>query len=76
MPMRNRVKGIVEGKGITPYRFWKDVGCSRDVAYKLVNNSSYIPREIVLEAICRAYSLQPGDLLEYIPDGEVTQASR
>jgi DNA-binding Xre family transcriptional regulator len=69
--MRNKIGAIVRGKGITPYRFWKDVGCSRDVAYKLVNDSSYIPRENVLAAICRAYNLQPGDLLEYVPD-EVT----
>jgi DNA-binding Xre family transcriptional regulator len=69
--MRNKIGEIVRGKGITPYRFWKDVGCSRDVAYKLVNDSSYIPRENVLTAICRVYNLQPGDLLEYVPD-EVT----
>lgn len=69
--MRNRMKAIVESKGITPYRLWKDLGCSREVAYRLVNNPSYIPREIVLEAICRTYGLQPGDILEYIPDQEV-----
>lgn len=74
--MRNRIKGIVERKGITPYRFWKDVGCSRDVAYKLFNDSSYIPRETVLEAICRAYDLQPGDLIEYIPDKKAAHASK
>jgi DNA-binding Xre family transcriptional regulator len=71
MSMQNKVKELVRVKGITPYRFWKDVGCSRDVAYKLVNDSSYIPRENVLEAICRAYNVQPGDLLEYVPSGEV-----
>lgn len=73
--MRNRVKAIVEGKGITPYRFWKDVGCSRDVAYKLVNDSNYIPRENVLEAICKVYGLQPGDILEYVPDAKVAHDS-
>lgn len=73
--MQNNIKAIVEGKGITPYRFWKDVGCSRDVAYKLVKNSSYIPRESVLESICRAYDLQPGDILQYIPDEDAAHAS-
>jgi DNA-binding Xre family transcriptional regulator len=68
MPMRNRVKAIVESRRITPYRLWKDLGCSREVAYRLVGNPSYIPRETVLEAICRVYGLQPGDILEYIPD--------
>jgi DNA-binding Xre family transcriptional regulator len=70
MSMRNKIGELVKSKGITPYRFWKDVGCSRDVAYRLAKDSGYIPRENVLEAICRAYGVQPGDLLEYVP-GEV-----
>ncbi len=68
MPMRNRVKALVENRKITSYRFWKDLGCSREVAYSLVSNPGHIPRESVLETICRVYGLQPGDILEYIPD--------
>uniref|UniRef100_B8HYZ3 Putative transcriptional regulator, XRE family n=1 Tax=Cyanothece sp. (strain PCC 7425 / ATCC 29141) TaxID=395961 RepID=B8HYZ3_CYAP4 len=73
--MQNRVKELVTSRGITPYRFWKDVGCSRDVAYRLVKDPSYIPRENVLEGICRAYGVQPGDVLIYIPDSDNVTAS-
>lgn len=68
MGMKNTIRELIQARSITAYRFWKDVGCSRDVAYRLVNDPSYIPRESVMEMICRAYALQPGDFLIYVPE--------
>lgn len=36
----------------------------------LKNNKARAVRFTTLEAICRALDCQPGDILEYVPDGE------
>lgn len=76
MPVRNKIKDLIENRGITPYRFWKDTGLSQPTAYRLCKNSADVPTGDVLDAICKTYNLQPGDLLEYIPDEEVAHANR
>lgn len=69
MPMRNKVKGLlIDGLGITRYRFWKDTGLSRQIAYQIADDPSYIPSGSTIETICRVYQVQPGDILEFFPD--------
>ena len=36
----------------------------------LKNNTARAVRFSTLEAICKALDCQPGDILEYVPDGE------
>ena len=36
----------------------------------LKNNKARAVRVSTLEAICKALDCQPGDILEYVPDGE------
>lgn len=36
----------------------------------LKNNKAKAVRFSTLEAVCRALDCQPGDILEYVPDGE------
>lgn len=36
----------------------------------LKNNKAKAVRFTTLDAICRALDCQPGDILEYVPDGE------
>ena len=36
----------------------------------LKNNKARAVRFTTLEAICKALDCQPGDILEYVPDGE------
>lgn len=36
----------------------------------LKNNKAKAARFSTLEAICKALDCQPGDILEYVPDGE------
>ena len=39
----------------------------------LKNNKAKAVRFSTLEAICKALDCQPGDILEYVPDEEVTE---
>jgi hypothetical protein len=79
--MRNKIKQFLEtrtdsvsGKsGVSAYRFWKDTNLSRPTAYRLVADSSYIPTGDVLDKICSAYLVQPGELLVWLPDGNTGQ---
>lgn len=66
--MQNNIKKLVDNRGITVYRFRIETGISAGTAYRLYNNPGEVPRHDVLEAICRAYNLQPGEILTYIPD--------
>ena len=68
MAMKNKIADLIERKDITKYRFWKDTGLSRPTAYKLANDRSYIPSGETLDAICCTYNVQPGDILEWVPD--------
>lgn len=42
----------------------------------LKNNKARAVRFSTLEAICRALNCQPGDIIEYIPDGEENPLDR
>lgn len=66
--MQNNIKKLVDDRGITVYRFRIETGISAGTAYRLYKNPGEIPRHDVLESICRAYNLQPGEILTYIPD--------
>lgn len=39
----------------------------------LKNNKAKAVRFSTLDAICRVLNCQPGDILEYVPDGEGTE---
>ena len=39
----------------------------------LKNNKAKAVRFTTLEAICKALNCQPGDILEYVPDEEITK---
>jgi DNA-binding Xre family transcriptional regulator len=67
MSVKNRVKEFVDSKGITVYQFRKETGIANKTAYDLYNHPGQYPGKNVMEAICRVYNLQPGDLLEYLP---------
>lgn len=69
MTVRNTIKTFIEQRGISVYKFRKDIGVAQSTAYDLVNNPDRIPNADVLNKICEAYRVQPGELLEWIPDG-------
>ncbi|MBD3886445.1 helix-turn-helix transcriptional regulator [Phormidium tenue FACHB-886] len=68
MTVRNTIKAFIEKRGITVYRFRKDVQVAQSTAYDLVSDSSRIPNADVLNRICETYRIQPGEILEWIPD--------
>jgi DNA-binding Xre family transcriptional regulator len=70
MAIRNRVKDLVDSRGLTVYRFWQETGISRNTAYELYNNPDRYPMADVMDAICKTYLVTPNDVLEWIPSGE------
>jgi DNA-binding Xre family transcriptional regulator len=70
--MRNKIKQFLESRGLSAYRMIQDANISDTTGYKLAADPGYIPSAKVLEAICEAYRVQPGELLEWIPSKEVS----
>ena len=68
MPLRNRVKELVDSMGISRYQFCKDTGLAQNTGYRLYKDSDYIPGSDALLKICKAYKIQPGILIEYLPE--------
>jgi DNA-binding Xre family transcriptional regulator len=63
MAVKNTIRAFLDERGITPYRFYKDVGIAPRTAYDLCNNPDQLPASTVLAKICDTYEIQPGDLL-------------
>jgi DNA-binding Xre family transcriptional regulator len=68
MAVQNTIKNFIQEKGISVYRFRKDVQVSQSTAYDLVNDPNRIPNGDVLNRICETYRIQPGEILLWIPD--------
>lgn len=68
MPVRNKIKSFLASRGISVYRFQKDVGIAQRTAYDLHNNPEQLPSSVVLGKICDTYEVQPGDLLEWVKE--------
>lgn len=68
LAIRNRIRQFVDERGLTVYRLIKESGISATTGYALANQPDRIPDASTLDAICRKYQCQPGDLLEHIPD--------
>ncbi|MEO1145147.1 MAG: helix-turn-helix transcriptional regulator [Cyanobacteria bacterium J06638_22] len=68
--MRNKIKELVDGRGMSVYQFWQDTDISRTTAYALYNKPEQYPGRDVMDSICRVYKVQPGDVLEWVPDEE------
>lgn len=68
MPMRNKIKSFIESQGITVYEFRKRTGIANKTAYDLVNKPEQYPGRDVMNAICSAFKIQPGELLEWVDD--------
>jgi DNA-binding Xre family transcriptional regulator len=68
MTVQNTIREFIEKRGISVYRFRKDVGVAQSTAYDLVNSPDRIPNADVLNKICETYRVQPGEVLAWIPD--------
>jgi DNA-binding Xre family transcriptional regulator len=70
--MRNRIKTILDERGITPYRFQRDIGIAQATAYSLYNNSDHLPAIEILTKICDRYLIPPETVLEWMPPDKGT----
>jgi len=66
MPMQNKIKAFVDGRGMTVYEFRKQTGIANKTAYDLYNNPEQYPSKNVMDKICSTFQIQPGDLLLWV----------
>jgi len=65
-----RLAEVLERKGWTPYRLAQVTGLTVPTAYRLADPGLRFGRFTTdtLDRLCRALEVQPGDLLEWVPD--------
>ena len=70
--IRFRLADVLKEKAWTPYRLAQVTGLTVPTAYRLAAPELRFGRFTAdtLDRLCRALEVQPGDLLEWIPDEE------
>jgi len=63
MVLQNKVKEFTENRGITIYKFAKEVGISFNTGYRLSSDPTHLPSIKVLGAICDKYEIQPNEIV-------------
>jgi putative transcriptional regulator len=65
-----RLAEVLERKGWTPYRLAQVTGLTVPTAYRLADPGLRFGRFTTgtLDRLCHALEVQPGDLLEWVPD--------
>ena len=68
--IRFRLTEILKRKGWTPYRLSQATGLTVPTAYRLADPTLRFGRFTTdtLERLCGALDVQPGDLLEWVPE--------
>lgn len=74
--MRNTIASFVKARGLSVYRFRKETGIGASTAYDLVNDPTRIPNADVMDRICTAYQVQPGEFIEWVPPSERETSDR
>jgi putative transcriptional regulator len=74
--LRFRLAAILKKKGWTPYRLAQVTGLSAPTAYRLADPDQQFGRFTAdtLERLCAALEVQPGELLEWIPEVKTSRA--
>ena len=70
--IRNKIKQIVDSRGLSVYGFYKAVGISAKTAYDLYRKPDQYPSGPVVDRICKWGNLQPNDVIEYVEDQPTT----
>ncbi len=68
--MINVLGEIIEQRGMTRYRFWKDSGLAQRTAYRLCDDKEYVPTRDVMEVVCQTLRIQPGEWIKWVPEGK------
>ena len=68
--IRFRLAEVLKRKGWTPYRLSQATGLTVPTAYRLADPGLRFGRFTTdtLDRLCRALDVQPGDLLEWVPE--------
>ena len=68
--IRLTVAAQLKKRGWTAYRLAKEAGISMPVAYRLADPNGGFSRLDVetLDALCKTFKVQPGELLEWVAD--------
>jgi putative transcriptional regulator len=68
--IRFRLATILARRGWTPYRLARETGLTVPTAYRLADPELEFGRFTAdtLDRICAALNVQPGDLLEWVPE--------
>ena len=68
--IRFRLAEVLKEKGWTPYRLSQATGLTVPTAYRLADPELRFGRFTTdtLDRLCRALDVQPGDLLEWVPE--------
>jgi putative transcriptional regulator len=68
--LRFHLAAILKEKGWTPYRLAQETGLTVPTAYRLADPAMRFGRFTTdtLERLCVALDVQPGDLLEWVPE--------
>ena len=67
MAVKNRLKEVMDQRGKTRYWLWKNAGLSQNTAYRLYDDDNYIPGGDVMDAVCEALHIQPGEWIQWVP---------
>ena len=67
--IRWKLGPILEKRGWSAYRLALEVGLTQPVAYRITRPGIFVTRidAATLDALCKKFDLQPGQLLEYVP---------
>jgi putative transcriptional regulator len=70
--IRFRLAEVLKEKGWTPYRLSQATGLTVPTAYRLADPEQQFGRYTTdtLDRLCTALEVQPGDLLEWVPEGQ------
>ena len=73
--IRFHLAEILERKGWTPYRLARETGLTVPTAYRLADPDLIFGRFTAdtLDRLCSALGVQPGDLLEWVPEKRPTR---
>jgi putative transcriptional regulator len=68
--IRFHLASILQQKGWSPYRLARMTGLTVPTAYRLADTTLQFGRFTAdtLDRLCAALNVQPGDLLEWVPD--------
>ena len=70
--IRLRVAALMRVRGLSAYGLGKGAGITYPTAYRLARETGDFSRleKDTLNRLCQFFRVQPGELIEWVPDGE------